>query len=51
MKFGTVSATFTFVSDGKLSARVPAAAVTSRISVTTPSGVATSTTDFVVTAF
>jgi len=50
VKFGTVSATFTFVSDGEISARVPAA-VTGRVSVTTPGGVATSATDFVVTAF
>jgi len=51
VKFGTVSATFTFVSDGEISARVPAAAVTGRVSVTTPGGIATSATDFVVTAF
>ena len=50
VKFGTVSATFTFVSDGEIIALVPAAAITGRVSVTTPGGTATSPADFVITA-
>ncbi len=50
MKFGTVNAAFTFVSDSEIRVLVPAAAVTGRVSVTTPGGTATSTSDFVVTA-
>jgi hypothetical protein len=50
VKFGTVSAAFTFVSDSEISAIVPAAAVTGRVSVTTPGGTATSPSDFVITA-
>ncbi len=50
VKFGAVSATFTLVSDGEISAIVPAAAVTGRVSVTTPGGTATSPADFVITA-
>jgi hypothetical protein len=50
VKFGTVSATFTLVSDGEISAIIPAAAATGRVSVTTPGGTATSAADFVVTA-
>jgi hypothetical protein len=50
VKFGTVSAAFTVVSDVEISAIVPAAAVTGRVSVTTPGGIATSPTDFLVTA-
>jgi len=50
VKFGTVNATFTFVSDSEISVLVPAAAVTGRVSVTTPGGTATSPSDFVVTA-
>jgi hypothetical protein len=50
VKFGSVSATFTFVSDGEISALVPAAAVTGKISITTPAGTATSPTDFIITA-
>jgi len=50
VKFGTVSATFTFVSDGEITALVPAAAITGRVSVTTPGGTATSPADFVITA-
>jgi hypothetical protein len=49
VKFGTVSATFTLVSDGEISALVPAAAATGRVSVTTPGGTATSPVDFVIT--
>jgi hypothetical protein len=50
VKFGTVSAVFTFVSDGEISALVPAGAVTGLVSVTTPGGTATSPADFVITA-
>jgi Protein of unknown function (DUF4038)/Calx-beta domain/Putative collagen-binding domain of a collagenase/IPT/TIG domain len=50
VKFGTTSATFTFVSDAEITAMVPAAAVTGRVSVTTSGGTATSPTDFVITA-
>ena len=50
VKFGTVSATFTFVSDGEITALVPAAAITGRVSVTTPGGTATSPADLVITA-
>ena len=50
VKFGTVSATFTVVSDGEITALVPAAAITGRVSVTTPGGTATSPADFVITA-
>ena len=50
VKFGTVSAAFTFVSDSEISVLVPAAAVTGRVSVTTAGGTATSPSDFVVTA-
>jgi IPT/TIG domain-containing protein len=50
VKFGTVSAVFTVVSEVEISAIVPAAAVTGRVSVTTPGGTATSPADFIVTA-
>jgi hypothetical protein len=50
VKFGTVSAAFTFVSDGEITALVPAAAITGRVSVTTPGGTATSPADLVITA-
>jgi hypothetical protein len=50
VKFGPAIAQFTIVSDGEVSAIVPATAVTGRVSVTTPGGVATSPADFVVTA-
>lgn len=50
VKFGIVSAAFRFVSDGEISAVVPAAAVTGRVSLTTPGGTATSPADFVITA-
>jgi len=50
VKFGTVSAAFTLVSDSEISVLVPAAAVTGRVSVTTAGGTATSPSDFVVTA-
>jgi hypothetical protein len=50
VKFGTVSAAFTVVSDTEITAIVPAAAVTGRVSVTTPGGTALSPTDFVITA-
>jgi hypothetical protein len=50
VKFGTVSATFTLVSDTEITAIVPAAAVSGRVSVTTPGGTALSPTDFVITA-
>ena len=43
-------ATFTLVSDSEISVLVPAAAVTGRVSVTTPGGTATSPTVFVITA-
>jgi len=50
VKFGTVSAAFTLVSDTEITAIVPAAAVTGRVSVTTPGGTTLSPTDFVITA-
>jgi len=51
VKFGTVSANFTVLSDSEIRATVPAAAATGRVSVTTPGGIAVSPTDFVVSAF
>jgi hypothetical protein len=48
VKFGAVSARFTVLSDVEIMAIVPAAAVTGRVSVTTPGGAVTSPTDFVV---
>ncbi len=50
VKFGTVSAAFTVVSDTEITAIIPAAAVTGRVSVTTPGGTTLSPTDFVITA-
>ncbi len=48
VKFGTVAATFTVNSDTKITTTVPTGAVTAKISVTTPGGTATSTTNFTV---
>jgi len=46
--FNGVSATYTFVSDSKLTAVVPAASTTGPIQVTNPGGTATSPSSFVV---
>jgi hypothetical protein len=48
VKFGTVVATFTVVSDTKITATVPTGAVTAKIAVTTPGGTAMSATTFTV---
>jgi len=48
VKFGTVVATFTVVSDTKITTTVPTGAVTARISVTTPGGGASTATVFTV---
>jgi len=48
VKFGTVAAPFTVNSDTKVTATVPTGAVTGKISITTPGGMATSTTNFTV---
>ena len=48
VKFGTVVATFTVVSDTQITATVPTGAVTAKISATTPGGTAMSTTSFTV---
>lgn len=48
VKFGTVAASFTVNSNTKVTAIVPAGAVTSKISVTTQGGTATSTNTFTV---
>jgi uncharacterized repeat protein (TIGR03803 family) len=48
VKFGTVAATFTVVSDTKITATVPTGAVTAKIAVTTPGGTAMSATVFTV---
>lgn len=48
VKFGTVAATFTVNSDTQVTTTVPTGAVTARISVTTPGGTATTTTNFTV---
>ncbi len=48
VKFGTVAATFTVNSDTQVTATVPTGAVTAKISITTPGGTATSTTNFTV---
>jgi uncharacterized repeat protein (TIGR03803 family) len=47
--FGGVKATFSVVSDIKITTTVPTGAKTGRIQVTTPGGTATSATDFTVT--
>jgi IPT/TIG domain len=49
VKFNGVSATFIVNSATKITATVPTGATTGRISVTTPGGTATSTSDFTVT--
>jgi hypothetical protein len=49
VKFAGTSATFTVNSATKITATVPAGAVTGRISVTIPNGTATSSTPFTVT--
>ena len=48
VKFGTATATFTFVSDTQLTATVPATAKTGAITVTNPAGSAVSTGVFTV---
>src|SRR5262249_9654469 len=49
VRFGTVAATsFTVDGDTQITAQVPLTAMTGKISVTTPTGTATSSTDFVV---
>ncbi|MHB9007987.1 MAG: S8 family serine peptidase [Limisphaerales bacterium] len=50
VRFNGVAATFTVDSATQISATVPAAATTGRITVTAPSGTATSGTDFTVQA-
>lgn len=47
--FEGVSASFTVVSDKEITATVPAGAKTGKIRVTTPGGIAVSTTDFTLT--
>jgi len=49
VKFGTKAAQFTVNSDSQITATVPTAAKTGKISVTTPGGTATSTSSFTVT--
>ena len=49
VKFGAVQATFTVKSDTEVDTTVPTGAVTSKITVATPAGTATSATDFTVT--
>lgn len=48
VSFNGVSASFTFNSDSQVTATVPSGATTGPISVTTPGGTATSTTNFTV---
>lgn len=48
VKFGTIVAAFTVVSDTKITATVPTGAVTAKIAVTTPGGNASSATVFTV---
>ena len=48
VKFGAVVATFTVVSDAKITATVPTGAVTAKIAVTTPGGGASTATVFTV---
>jgi len=48
VKFGTIVATFTVVSDAKITTTVPTGAVTAKISVTTPGGGASTATVFTV---
>jgi len=48
VKFGTVVATFTVVSDTKITTTVPTGAVTAKISVTTPGGGVSTATVFTV---
>jgi uncharacterized repeat protein (TIGR03803 family) len=48
VKFASKAATFTVNSDTKITTTVPTGAVTGKISVTTPGGVATSATNFTV---
>ena len=49
VKFGARSASFTVNSDTQVTATVPTGATTGKITITTPGGTATSTTDFTVT--
>jgi hypothetical protein len=49
VRFNGVSATFNLVSDGQVNTTVPAGASTGRITLSTPSGTATSASDFTVT--
>ncbi|MBI2817239.1 MAG: hypothetical protein HYX72_09895 [Acidobacteria bacterium] len=49
VKFGSVPAAFIVDNTAQIRATVPSGAVTSRISVENPAGIATSTTDFTVT--
>jgi hypothetical protein len=48
VRFNGASANYSFVNDGRVIATVPQGATTGRITVTTPSGTATSGSDFVV---
>jgi len=48
VKFGTVAATFTVNSNTSITTTVPTGAVTGKISVTTPGGTASTTTNFTV---
>jgi hypothetical protein len=49
VRFNGKSASYSFVNDDRVIATVPQGATTGRITVTTPSGTATSGSDFVVT--
>jgi hypothetical protein len=49
IRFNGMAASYTFQSDNRVTAFVPSGATTGRITVTTPSGTATSPSDFMVT--
>jgi hypothetical protein len=50
VKFNGVATTFNLISDGQVTATVPAGASTGKITLTTPTGTATSSSNFTVTS-